>query len=234
MFITFAKPSPRFIIASICSCVASKSLKKLISSCQFLRFIKFPILILTVSGGHNDLILMKDHGDYELLGETIDDAAGEAFDKVAKILGLPYPGGPEISKIALNGDPNKYDLPRPMQNSKDFDFSFSGLKTAVLYLVKDQTDLNEKVKTDIAASFQEAACDSLTGKLVKAVKKYGPKEVHLAGGVSANQHLREIAKSKVEMDIRFPKKIIYCTDNAAMIASAAYFNFKSNPDKYKD
>jgi len=206
---------------------------------RVLKDIRFPILILTVSGGHNDLILMKNHNKFELLGETIDDAAGEAFDKVAKILGLPYPGGPEISKIALKGDPNKYDLPRPMLNSKNMDFSFSGLKTAVLYLTKKQKKLTQKVKADIAASFQEAVCDVLTAKLLKASQKFNPKEIHLAGGVSANQRLREMVAEKISQlpdprpILRHPNKMIYCTDNAAMVAGAAYFKYQQSPSKFK-
>lgn len=189
---------------------------------------QFPILILTVSGGHNDLILMKNFEDFKIIGETIDDAAGEAFDKVAKILSLPYPGGPEISKIALKGDPQKYKFPRPMLNSKNFDFSFSGLKTSVLYTSYKQKKLTSKIKADIAASFQEAVCDTLTEKLIMAIKKYKPKEVHLAGGVSANLRLREMAAqklSKLEYKpiLRYPNNLIYCTDNAAMVAAAAYF-----------
>lgn len=183
----------------------------------------FPSLCLVVSGGHTQLVLMKDHGKYQLLGETRDDAAGEAFDKVAKLLNLGYPGGPIISQKAEQGNPSKYKLPRPMLNSNDFDFSFSGLKTAVLYEVK-----KSKVKaSDMAASFQQAAIDVLVSKTIKAAKKCRVKTVMLAGGVAANQELRQQLGDKlssVDSKLNFlapPKNL--CTDNAAMIATAAWY-----------
>jgi N6-L-threonylcarbamoyladenine synthase len=185
---------------------------------------KFPALILTVSGGHNELYLMRDHGDLKLLGETRDDAAGEAFDKVARLLGLGYPGGPAISKIASEGDREKFALPRSYLEKGSFDFSFSGLKTAVLNLVKEN-ELTPEFVADCAASFQEAVCEVLSDKLLAALQKFNPTEVHLAGGVSANTRLRELIQQKIPTDITFrhPVKMKYCTDNAAMIASAGYF-----------
>ena len=200
--------------------------------------IQFPVLILTVSGGHNELILMKDHFDFELLGETLDDAAGEAFDKVARMLGLGYPGGPAISKLAEGADRTRFKLPRVMLEKDSFDFSFSGLKTAVLTLIKkNEKNIDEKFKADMAASFQEAVIEVLGNKLINAFKKYPEiKELHLAGGVSANTRLREyIIENLPEGAVfRHPKSIRYCTDNAAMIASAAYFQYKKNPSKHKN
>lgn len=184
---------------------------------------QFPALILTVSGGHNELILMHGHGNFEIIGETMDDAAGEAFDKVARLLGLDYPGGPAISKAALNGNREEYNLPRSRIDG--FNFSFSGLKTAVLNLVKARNRLDAKFVADLAASFQEAICDSLSSKVVKALEAYNVKEVHLAGGVSANKRLREVMGECICDGVlfRYPKKIEFCTDNAAMIASCGYF-----------
>jgi tRNA N6-adenosine threonylcarbamoyltransferase len=191
----------------------------------------FPIVILTVSGGHNEIILMRDHFDFEVLGETRDDAAGEAFDKVARILGLGYPGGPAISKIAESANGKAFDLPRSYLEKGSLDFSFSGLKTAVMNVARD---LDENSKADLAASFQEAVCDVLSDKLIMAAEKMGVKEVHLAGGVSANLRLREMIKEKLPEDIefRYPKEIHYCTDNAAMIAAAGYFHYQKSPEKF--
>ena len=185
--------------------------------------IKFPALCLVVSGGHTQLILMKGHRKYKLLGETRDDAAGEAFDKVAKLLNLGYPGGPIISQKAKKGNPNTFDLPRPMINSNDFDFSFSGLKTAVLYLVKKQKpNIN-----DMAASFQQAVIDVLITKTIKAAKEYKVKTVMLSGGVAANQELRQQMTQAIKKELTKAKFYIpspkLCTDNAAMIAAAAFY-----------
>lgn len=193
--------------------------------------IEFPLLVLTVSGGHNELILMRGHHDFEVLGETRDDAAGEAFDKVARLLGLGYPGGPIISKTANSGDASAFKLPRIMLEKDSLDFSFSGLKTAVLSEVMKfntneagQGELSEKVKADLAASFQDAVVEVLVAKLRRAADKHDVREVHLAGGVSANLRLRELAEREFEgMKLRYPKSILYCTDNAAMIGSSAYF-----------
>lgn len=199
--------------------------------------IKFPVLILTVSGGHNELILMKAHGEFEVLGETRDDAAGEAFDKVARILGLGYPGGPAISQLAENGDPKRFKFPRAFLEKGSFDFSFSGLKTAVLQEVRKNERLSMQEKADLAASFQEAVVEVLAAKLFAAYRHFhGIVEIHLAGGVSANQRLRAVVSekfSKEKIKLRHPLSLKYCTDNAAMIAGAAFFLHQKNPDKYR-
>ncbi|MDD3861513.1 MAG: tRNA (adenosine(37)-N6)-threonylcarbamoyltransferase complex transferase subunit TsaD [Candidatus Gracilibacteria bacterium] len=206
---------------------------------------QFPIIILTVSGGHNELVLMRDHHKFEILGETRDDASGEAFDKVARILGLGYPGGPVISKSALNGDNQAFDLPKSYLEKDSLDFSFSGLKTAVLNEVKSyaknnsvfsEAELPEKFKNDLSASFQEAVVEVLSDKLIMAYEKYPEvRELHLSGGVSANTRLREVIESKLPKTVKFrhPKSLKFCTDNAAMIASAAYYLYKLNPKKFK-
>ncbi|MFA6550160.1 MAG: tRNA (adenosine(37)-N6)-threonylcarbamoyltransferase complex transferase subunit TsaD, partial [Candidatus Gracilibacteria bacterium] len=205
---------------------------------------KFPILVLTVSGGHNEIFLMRDHMKFELIGETVDDAAGEAFDKVARLLGLPYPGGPSIMKAAETGNKNAFKFPRAMMKDNTFNFSFSGIKTSVLYFMEKEKRAGKKPTkkfvNDVAASFQEAVIDALATKLMMAVKKYpNIKEVHLAGGVSANTKLREeIARRLKEVKsangakiiFRYPQRFEYCTDNAAMIASAGYFKSISLPD----
>jgi N6-L-threonylcarbamoyladenine synthase len=207
--------------------------------------IKFPIIVLTVSGGHNELVLMRDHHKFEILGETRDDAAGEAFDKVARILGLGYPGGPVIAKAAQNGDKDAFKLPRSYLEKDSLDFSFSGLKTAVLNEVKtysknhsvfSEVELPEKFKNDLAASFQEAVIEVLSNKLIMAYEKYPEvKELHLSGGVSANTRLREAAEKKLpkKVKFRFPNSLKFCTDNAAMIASAAYYLYKLSPKTFK-
>jgi N6-L-threonylcarbamoyladenine synthase len=184
-----------------------------------------------VSGGHNELILMKGHHQFETLGETLDDAAGEAFDKVARLLGLGYPGGPIISKCALKGDAKKYKMPKVhASKERPYDFSFSGLKSAMRRLIeslkKENSDtLSETMIADLCAGFQEAAIEALTSRLMHAVENYDAKEVHLAGGVSANDRLREVMKEKLagRLPLHFPAKKIFCTDNGAMIAGAAYF-----------
>lgn len=182
----------------------------------------FPNLSLIVSGGHTELVLMIGHGKFKWLGGTRDDAAGEAFDKTARLLGLTYPGGPAIQKEAVTGDPNSVNLPRPMADSKDYDFSFSGLKTAVVKIVQG----DRKIKTnDFSASIQEAIVDSLLKKTLRAAKQYKIQEILLAGGVAANKRLREKAEQTFtgRIIVASPKLSV---DNAAMIASAAYFNFK--------
>lgn len=200
--------------------------------------VQFPLVVLTVSGGHNELVHMKSHASFKLLGETLDDAAGEAFDKVARLLGLGYPGGPHVSRVAEVGNPKRYDLPRATLGKDSYDFSFSGLKTAVLNLVKEEHDregqLSEEFIADCAASFQEAVCDVLMEKLLRAAKEYKVKEVHLAGGVSANTRLREMAKERVgqKFKLRYAKKLAYCTDNAAMIGATAYFHYQKAPKSY--
>ncbi|MEK9157614.1 MAG: tRNA (adenosine(37)-N6)-threonylcarbamoyltransferase complex transferase subunit TsaD [Patescibacteria group bacterium] len=190
---------------------------------------QFPIMNLLVSGGHTELILMSNYEDFKLIGETMDDAVGEAFDKVARLLGLGYPGGPEISRLAEKGDAKHFPLPRPMLHSKDFNFSFSGLKTAVLYLLRDlkeqNVEIDEQTKSDISASFQEACVDVLVQKTIQASIKHKASAILLSGGVSANTLLRASLKESAEKaGINFscpPMK--YTTDNAVMIALAGYF-----------
>jgi N6-L-threonylcarbamoyladenine synthase len=183
--------------------------------------VEFPIVVLSVSGGHNELYLMNSFTDFELLGKSLDDAAGEAFDKVSKMLGLGYPGGPAISKLAKNGDPNKYPLPEPMKGD-NFNFSFSGLKTAVRSLILSCKDL-ESEKANIAASFEHTMAYALANKTIRAAKKFNAKEIHLVGGVSANTKLREVIKSLTDLRFRHPVDFLYCTDNAAMIAGAGFY-----------
>ena len=197
--------------------------------------IEFPIVVLTVSGGHNELVLMKEHCSFEILGETLDDAAGEAFDKVARLIGLGYPGGPAISKTAVGGDKYKFDLPRAWLKNGSLDFSFSGLKSAVARVVASHK-IDAKFQADMSASFEEAVCDVLSSKLITAAKKYKAKEIHLAGGVSANKRLREVVAERATRDfvLRYPANMHYCTDNAAMIGSAGYFMFVKNPSIYSE
>jgi N6-L-threonylcarbamoyladenine synthase len=186
----------------------------------------FPAIALIVSGGHTILLKMDSLTKWKKLGETRDDAVGEAFDKVARILGLPYPGGPEIQKAAERGNPAAIDFPRPMMHSKDYDFSFSGLKTAVLYYVRDrkQTVGNKKKIADIAASFQQAAVDVLAAKTARAAKTFGAKSIFLSGGVAANAAIRSALKAKsAQLGVHFlVPSIAFNTDNATMIAAAAY------------
>jgi N6-L-threonylcarbamoyladenine synthase len=193
--------------------------------------IKFPAICLVVSGGHTQLVLIKDFGKYKIIGETVDDAVGECFDKVAKIMGLGYPGGPIISKLAEKGNASAYNLPRPMEKSGDFNFSFSGLKTAVLYMVRDMEKVDDKVKRDMSASFEEAATDVLVQKTIVATKKFGAKTVMIAGGVSANKKLRKKMEERLKESLPKTDYLIpefsYCTDNAAMIAAAGYFKAKA-------
>lgn len=180
---------------------------------------EFPCIGLLVSGGHTDLILMKDHGQYEYLGGTRDDAAGECFDKCARMLDLPYPGGPNLSKLAEKGDTSKFKLPRPMWDSKDFDFSFSGLKTAVSNLIQEQPDAN---KADLCAAIEQTIAEVLVKKTIDAAKKHNIDKIMIAGGVAANQKLRDLLKEQFSGTIYIPEPQ-YCTDNAAMIATAAGF-----------
>lgn len=191
----------------------------------------FPILSLLISGGHTQLVLMKDWMNYEILGETVDDAVGEAFDKVARILGLPYPGGPEISHLAEGGKENeKIKLPRPMMNTNDYNFSFSGLKTAVLYLVKDLGDLSEQDKKDIAREFETAAGDVFVKKIKKAIEEFGVGQLIVAGGVAANQTLRARFEKELGVEIFLPNKDL-ATDNSLMIGIAGYFGAISGKEK---
>ena len=185
---------------------------------------EFPIMALLVSGGHSELNLMSDHLTYQRLGGTLDDAAGEAFDKVARMLGLPYPGGPSIQKIAKDGDPTAFKFPRSWLG-KSYDFSFSGLKTAVLREVQKLKKENDDLPVaDLAASFQAAVVDVVFTKTIKAAREYGAKEILVAGGVSANTALRETFLAQDEFPVNIPK-LSLCTDNAAMIAAAGYRRF---------
>jgi N6-L-threonylcarbamoyladenine synthase len=188
----------------------------------------FPALILTVSGGHNMLVLMKDHGKYQIIGKTRDDAAGEAFDKAAQILGLGYPGGPAIAEAASKCKTKNQDisLPRPMFNSSGYDFSFSGLKTALLYAAKKDKNLEQR-KNQYACEFQQAIIDVLIKKTIKAAQKYNVKTIALSGGVSANKELRkqleETAQLKIPGITMAIPALKYTTDNAAMVAGAGFF-----------
>lgn len=193
--------------------------------------IKPPFICLIVSGGHTSLIYIKCFGEYKLLGQTKDDAAGEAFDKIAKFLDLGYPGGPIIEKLAKEGNPSSIQFPRPILNDKSYDFSFSGLKTAVIYYIKKLEKENKNIPvSDILASFQQAVTDVLVGKTIKAALKFKTKQIILAGGVAANSSLRREIKEKANLlNIKvFYPSISLCTDNAAMVASAGYYKFKEN------
>jgi len=193
--------------------------------------IKPPFVCLIVSGGHTSLVYIKRFGEYKLLGQTKDDAAGEVFDKIAKVLDLGYPGGPIIEKLAKEGDPSSIKFPRPILNDKSYDFSFSGLKTAVIYYIKELKEENKNIPvSDILASFQQAVTDVLVGKTLKAALNFKTKQIILAGGVAANSSLRKEIKEKANLlNIKvFYPSISLCTDNAAMVASAGYYKFKEN------
>lgn len=185
--------------------------------------IVFPVLCLVVSGGHTELILMRDHGQYQRLGGTIDDAAGEAFDKVGRSLGLDYPGGPAIEQAAQYGDPTAFDLPRAWLGDS-YDFSFSGLKTAVLRIVKAHG--RQVPVVNLAASFQTAVVDVLVEKAKRAAEEYGAKQILLSGGVAANKLLRQEMARRSTLPVLYPP-IYLCTDNAAMVAATAYFRYRS-------
>lgn len=200
----------------------------------------FPCLALIVSGGHSQLVLFRGHGDYELLGQTQDDAVGEAFDKVAKIIGLPYPGGPSVAQAALSGDPHKYPLPKA-RLSGAYNFSFSGLKTAVLRAVQREVGvdftfpshelparLNDVQRADFAASFQRVAVETLVDKAEAAFHDFAPASVVIAGGVAANQELRRQLSERLPLAIEYAPMSL-CTDNAAMIATLGYYYAKKIP-----
>ena len=201
----------------------------------------FPVVVLTVSGGHTMLVLMKSVGEYQVLGSTIDDAAGDAFDKVGKMLGLPYPGGPQVDKLAKVGNAKAFDFPRALMQHSHYNFSFSGLKTSVKYAIRDllakqgrtQATLTDTEKNDIAASFQRAVVDALARKTVRAAKMYKAKTIFSAGGVAANSELRErIEQESKKLGIRaFVVERAYCGDNAAMIAVAGYEQWKRQGQK---
>ena len=195
---------------------------------EYVQELKFPLLAVVVSGGNSELVLMKDHLNFEIIGETRDDAIGECYDKVARVLGLPYPGGIPIDKLAKEGK-HTYDLPIPLKGEKTYDFSYSGLKTNVINFVHNLEQRGEKVNVpDMCKSFQDIAVGLVIDKTVKAVKEYGVNQVLLAGGVSANSYLREEIKKemdKLNVQIDIPP-MWCCTDNAAMIAKVAEHLYK--------
>ena len=184
----------------------------------------FPFLALLVSGGHSQLVRADGIGRYQMLGESLDDAAGEAFDKVAKMLGLPYPGGPHLAKLAESGDPARFDFPRPMTNRPGLDFSFSGLKTHARTVIAKQREseggLNGQTRADIARAFEEAMVDTLAIKCRRAIRQTGLESLVIAGGVSANQRLRQVLGEQLGADAVHYAAPRYCTDNGAMIAYA--------------
>jgi len=188
-----------------------------------------PHVCLTVSGGHTMLLYVEEDCKYELLGTTLDDAAGEAFDKIAKFLGLDFPGGPVIDKLSKQGNNKAFRFPRPMIRSRTLDFSFSGLKTSVINMLKERVARSEVLPlADIAASFQEAVVDVLVARTMRAAEEQGVAAVSVTGGVSANSRLREVFQEickKKKIDVFFPK-LSLCTDNAAMIAAAGYARMK--------
>ncbi len=191
---------------------------------------KFPFIALLVSGGHSQLMRVDGIGEYELLGDTLDDAAGEAFDKTAKLLGLGYPGGPALARLAAQGKA-RFKLPRPLLNSKDLNFSFSGLKTAVLTLVNNNAPLSDETKADIAWEFQEAVTEILTTKCMSALRETGLDNLIVSGGVGANTRLRErlnAATKKKLCKVSYPR-LEFCTDNGAMIAFAGAMRLKARP-----
>jgi N6-L-threonylcarbamoyladenine synthase len=190
-----------------------------------------PLLALGIAGGHTDLVLMREWAKYETIGQTLDDSVGEAFDKVARMLGLPYPGGPHISRLAElareEGNVSPHKFPRPMIRSGTCDFSFSGLKTAVLYLLKTFATVSEADKKNIAQEFEDAVADVLWSKTAQALEETGAKTLVISGGVSANTHIRRVFKEKVnelypDVSLRIPTPDL-TTDNAVMIGLAGYF-----------
>lgn len=215
--------------------------------------IEFPAIALVVSGGHTDLVLIRNHGKIRWLGGTRDDAAGETLDKIGRVLGLPYPGGPAIEMAAKNGNPKAFIFPRPMLDSHDFDFSFSGLKTAVLREVRTikrfnplRSEASNETIVNISASVQQAVIDVLVSKTIRAAQRFNVRSILLSGGVAANQKLREqfelgIRNQELGIELFAPPKSL-CTDNAVMIASAAFFNYapipwqkiSANPELYFD
>lgn len=196
--------------------------------------VQFPVLGLLISGGHTELVLMKNWLKYKNIGETRDDAVGEAFDKVARMMQLPYPGGPEISKLAstVADGSSRFSLPRPMLHSNDYDFSFSGIKTAVLYTLREIPRLTQKMKAEIANEFENAITEVLLSKTMKAAKEYNARSIVIGGGVSANKRIRSsftatIKEKFTDVDLYLPPTNL-STDNALMIATAAYFRVLSN------
>jgi N6-L-threonylcarbamoyladenine synthase len=206
---------------------------------QSIQDLQFPALALLISGGHTELVLVKDFGDYEKIGSTRDDAVGEAFDKVARLIGLPYPGGPEIERIALSSQSStsSTQLPRPMIHTDDYDFSFSGLKTAVRNWVQEKETLTEAEKAALAFEFQQAVADVLIKKTSRAIENFDIRTLIISGGVSANNFIRESFEKKLKKDypdvkLQLPQKKL-STDNALMMAFAGYFAWQrqqKNPD----
>lgn len=188
-----------------------------------------PFVCLIVSGGHTHLVIVKDYGEFEILGRTRDDAAGEAFDKVARAVGLGYPGGPKIDKAAKEGNPNAIDFPRGKIEGSPYDFSFSGLKSCVLNYINHANMTGEKINVaDLAASFQHSVVDSLVSRTVAAAQEFGYRKVAIAGGVASNTALRSAMKEACEktgLTLYYPSPI-FCTDNAAMIGTAGYYEYK--------
>jgi len=195
--------------------------------------ILFPAIALVVSGGHTDLVLMNSHADIKVVGGTRDDAAGEAFDKIGRLLGLSYPAGAAIAKLAETGNPKAYSFPRPLIGSPDLDFSFSGLKAAVMREVKTLKQLDEQIIANISASVQYVIADVLVKKTIKAVTTYQAKSILLGGGVAANEQLRqqmEISSRKSDTNAQlFVPSATLCTDNAAMVGAAAFYQAKATP-----
>jgi len=197
---------------------------------------QFPLLTLSASGGHTELWLRSSHVHGELLGQTRDDAAGEAFDKGASMLGLPYPGGPSISSAGEKGNPRAFPFPHPLSGEHALDFSYSGLKTALKYTLRDlppdqNISTSSRLVSDLAASYEHAICTHLCDRVARALQRHREvKEVHVVGGVSANRRLRTMLSATCgNRTVRFPAKILYCTDNAAMIAAAATFLVRAHP-----
>ena len=195
---------------------------------------KFPFLTLLISGGHCLLINAKELGSYDIVGQTIDDAVGEAFDKVSKLLELGYPGGPLIEKLAKSGDSSAFSFPRPMTNKNNLDFSFSGLKTAVFYALKDTKVINKQIKANIAASFQDAVADTLLIKSKKALEETKQNELVIGGGVASNKYIRKkLVEGLKDNKIYFPP-LERCTDNGAMVAFAGSFYLGNNNQNKND
>lgn len=201
-----------------------------IYAAQLEKPLEFPLISLVISGGHTELIYMKDHMSFEIIGETRDDAVGEAFDKVARVIDLPYPGGPHIDKLAQTGQ-DTFNFPRGLMKEKTFDFSFSGLKSAVINKLHNYRQKGEEVnKNDVAASFQASVTDVLTAKTLQALKQYDVNHLIIAGGVAGNSEIRRRFKILCEeenINLQIPE-LKFCTDNAAMIGAAAYHLYKKN------
>lgn len=200
-----------------------------IYAANLVKPLQFPLLALVVSGGHTDLIYMRDHVEFEVLGTTLDDAVGEAYDKVSRMLKTGYPGGPIIDRLASQGK-DTYTLPRPYLDNKGLDFSFSGLKSAVSNVIGNQKDL---IPENVAASFQNAILDVLMFKVNKALMTHDVKQLLVVGGVAANKGLRSRLQSITKVEVVVPE-LSYCTDNAMMIAAAAYHQYKKYPHAFKN